>query len=118
MPGKLDDRGDSRRSRLAQQTNGVANVLRPPERRRRLQQDDDLRQPSGARQGLHGVHQHRRHWRVVGRQRCRAHERHLEARLTPDIGNLVGIGRQDDAVEHPGFLRHPRRVGEQRLAGQ
>ena len=48
----------------------------------------------------------------------RAQARNLGAVPPRDVGDLLGVGRDDDRVEDPGLLRAGDRVGDQRVAGE
>ena len=118
MTRHLDDRDDRVRARLAQEVDGVADVIGTPQGRRRLKQDDDVGRPSVARGLGERVLDDRHHRRVVGSQCRRPHERHLEAGAPARIGNLERVGAENHAIEHTRFACCARGVLEQRVTGE
>jgi len=100
MPWHLDDGHDRIRAGLAQQAHGVAHVFRPPQRRRGLQEHDELGHEPLTRHLLDGVPHHRQHRGVVGGQRRGTQRQHVQPGRAPRRGHVLGVGGQDGPVHH------------------
>ncbi len=70
------------------------------ERRRRLQEHDDLRLPTLLFQKVDSVFDDGQHRRVIARELGRPHERHLYADATPFGGDPFRVSGQDRAVDY------------------
>jgi hypothetical protein len=118
MTRHLDYRHHRVRIRLAQQIDRISNVIRPSQRRGRLQQDDDVRRPTTAQHFVKGMLDDRQHRRVVSGKRRGAHERHFQSGTPARLSDLRRIRAENHAIDHAGFARRPRRVLEQRPTRQ
>ena len=118
VPRHLDHRHHRVGTAGPEQFHRGAHVLRRPQRRRRLQQQHQVRRPPRAGERSERVLQHRQHRRVVLRQRRRARERHFEAGAAARVGNRGVIGAQHHAIDGTRLPGGGRRVVEQRAAGQ
>ena len=101
---------------LLEQPHGADHVGRVAQRLRRLQQHHDIDVGAVALQPLHRVLDHGQHGRVVAGELGRPEERRLEPVGAADLGDLLGIGRQQSAVEDGGGAHDRGGIGEQRLA--
>src|SRR5262245_17852977 len=114
----FDDGHDRVSASLAQYVDGIAYVIRLPERRRWLKQNNDLGRPTLPGDFRQGMLDHRHHRRVIRREGRGAHKRHFETRPSSSFGDLWRVGAEDDAIERAGLACRASRVLEQRVTGK
>ena len=102
-----------------QQLHGVSNVLRPTQRRRRLEDDHDVGTERCVRfEPADGVLHDRKMRRVVAREIGGAHEWHLASERAGRVGDGRIVGRENEPIDHAGLLRRLDRVRDERLAAE